>query len=88
MALFGTLTKVGACVGALFLASTFGAKGAPQEAALAAMALAFTLIPYAVFRVQQLTKETERRITHEALVLKALERIEEAVSKGATISQS
>lgn len=81
--IFGTVTKVGAGIGMVLLLATFGAKGAPQEAALAAMALAFTLIPYAVFRVLQITKEKARREVHEARVIKTLELIEEALSKRA-----
>lgn len=81
--IFGTVTKVGAGIGVVLLLATFGAKGAPQEAALAAMALAFTLIPYAVFRVQQITKEKVRREVHEARVIKTLELIEETLSKRA-----
>jgi hypothetical protein len=42
------VTFVGAAIGALFLLATFGANGAPQEAAGAAMAVAFVAIPYCV----------------------------------------
>ncbi|RZJ12180.1 MAG: hypothetical protein EOP39_04280 [Rubrivivax sp.] len=85
MGAFATLTKVGAGIGVLLMLASFGVQGAPQEAALAAMALAFTVIPYAVFRVQQLTAETARREKHETLVLKALDRIEEAAAKHAAV---
>jgi hypothetical protein len=42
------LTFIGAAIGALFLLATFGASGAPQEAAGAALAIAFVAIPYCV----------------------------------------
>lgn len=42
----------GAVIGCFFVAGgLFFAKGAQQEAAAAAMGLAFTVIPYVVFRV-------------------------------------
>ncbi|HYJ30576.1 MAG TPA: hypothetical protein VEW25_09580 [Allosphingosinicella sp.] len=41
-------TFIGAGIGALFLLLAFGATGAPQEAAAAALAVAFTVIPYCV----------------------------------------
>jgi hypothetical protein len=43
------ITYAGAAIGALFLLmATFGANGAPQEAAGAALAIAFVAIPYCV----------------------------------------
>lgn len=41
-------TFIGAAIGALFLLATFEANGAPQEAAGAALAIAFVAIPYCV----------------------------------------
>lgn len=42
----------GAVIGCFFIAGgLFFAKGAPQEAAAAAMGLAFAVIPYVIFRV-------------------------------------
>lgn len=59
-----------AVIGALFLvAAFFFAKGSPQEAALAAMACAFAIIPYVIFRTGQLTQaETDRRAFRKALL--------------------
>lgn len=81
MAFLGTATKIGAGIGALLLIASFGMQGAPQEAALAAMAVAFTFIPYAVFRVQQITRAADERAIFEAKLLKGLERIEEAIRR-------
>ena len=53
MRVFEILTFVGAAVGALFLLMTFGANGAPQEAAGAALAVAFVVIPYCVLSALQ-----------------------------------
>ena len=45
------LTIVFACLGALlFVVTALAAKGAPQEAAGSAMALALTIIPYCFLR--------------------------------------
>lgn len=54
------LTYVGAVVGALFLFATFGATGAPQEAAGAALAIAFVAIPYCVCATVQRRKLISR----------------------------
>lgn len=48
------LVFIGAVIGALCLAASFFMAGAPQQAALAAMACAFAVIPYVLFRVSQL----------------------------------
>lgn len=73
---------IGAVIGALFLLASFvGAKGAPQEAAMAAMASAFAVIPYVIFRVGQLTEaENERRKFQKELLerLDAFERRRES----------
>jgi hypothetical protein len=45
---FEIFTYVGCAIGALLLLSTFAANGAPQEAAGAAMAVAFCVIPYCI----------------------------------------
>ncbi|AEF91078.1 MULTISPECIES: hypothetical protein [Delftia] len=52
---------IGAVMGVFFMLSTIGVQGAPQEAALAAMACAFCIIPYVVFRVRQSAVEEEQR---------------------------
>jgi len=48
------LVFIGAVIGALCLVASFLVSGAPQQAALAAMACAFAIIPYVLFRVSQL----------------------------------
>lgn len=48
MRIFEILTYIGCVIGMLLLFSTFAATGAPQEAAGAAMAVAFCVIPYCV----------------------------------------
>lgn len=53
MQVMSILTIIGALVGALMLAGTFAATGAPQEAAGAAMAVAFVVIPYCVTAMLQ-----------------------------------
>jgi hypothetical protein len=54
------MTFIGAGIGALFLLATFGANGAPQEAAGAAMAIAFVSIPYCVCATVQRRKLISR----------------------------
>ena len=53
-------TFIGAAIGALFLLTTFGANGAPQEAAGAALAIAFVAIPYCVCATVQRRKLISR----------------------------
>ena len=48
MKFFEILTYVGSSLGMLFLMLTFSAKGAPQEAAGAAIAVALAVIPYCI----------------------------------------
>lgn len=49
------VTLISTCVGALFLVFGFSsAKSAPQEAALAAVAMAFAIIPYVFSRSVQI----------------------------------
>ena len=54
------LVFLGVVIGALCLVASFFVSGAPQQAALAAMACAFAIIPYVLFRVSQLA-DSERR---------------------------
>jgi ABC-type spermidine/putrescine transport system permease subunit II len=60
MKVFEILTYIGAAIGLLMLFSTFGASGAPQEAAGAAMAVAWVVIPYCVTSVLQRRKLIEQ----------------------------
>jgi hypothetical protein len=56
MRAFEIITYIGAAIGALLLLATFGANGAPQEAAGAALAIAFVAIPYCVCATLQRRK--------------------------------
>lgn len=82
MDFFGLLTRIGAAVGLLLILAALGANGAPQEAALAAMATAVVVLPYAVYRVLQTRREAERRQVFETRVLKALDVMAEARDRG------
>lgn len=62
------LTYIGAAIGALFLLATFGANGAPQEAAGAALAIAFVAIPYCVCATVQRRKLISRAEASEGSV--------------------
>lgn len=58
MYFMGIVSIIGAVVGGVTLVLGFmGAKSAPQEAAAAAMAVAFAVVPYVIFRVLQLSKQ-------------------------------
>lgn len=63
------LVFLGAVVGAICLAASFFMNGAPQQAALAAMACAFCIIPYVLFRVSQLA-DSDRRSKELIALLK------------------
>lgn len=54
------LVIIGAVLGALCLLFSFVVGGAPQQAAMAATACAFAIIPYVLYRVVQLAA-SERR---------------------------
>lgn len=72
------IVVIGAVIGALFLFATFFiAKGAPQEAAMAAMACAFAVIPYVIFRAGQLTTAENERRAFRAAVLERLDKLTE-----------
>jgi len=68
---------LGAIAGAfwVFMGLSFS-NGAPQEAAAAAMALAFTVIPYALFRVVQLYEARNEEREYRKHVLRRLEALE------------
>ena len=63
------LTALGAILGGFILIlGVAAARGAPQEAASAAMAMAITFIPYALFRLAQLGDSLrEQKRTNELL---------------------
>lgn len=71
------LVIVGAVIGAVILALTFLVpKGAPQEAAMAAMACAFAVIPYVLFRAGQLASADADRKAFQKAVLDRLDRLD------------
>lgn len=67
---------IGAVIGALCLLATFFVNGAPQEAALAAMACAFAVIPYVIFRAGQLTDAENERKKFQRELLERLSALE------------
>ena len=72
------LVMIGALIGALCLFSSFFVGGAPQQAALAAMACAFAIIPYVGFRASQLENDALRNKVFFEHVRKRLEDLIEA----------
>ncbi|WP_159913021.1 hypothetical protein [Pantoea sp. 18069] len=56
-----SLVLIGSFIGGLCLVGSFFVNGAAQQAALAAMACAFAVIPYVGYRVQQLEKAAVQR---------------------------
>lgn len=73
----GFIVILGALIGAAILAgSFFVANGAPQEAAMAAMACAFAVIPYVIFRVRQLSVEEEARYAFRKELLERLDKLQ------------
>ncbi|WP_092000077.1 hypothetical protein [Polaromonas sp. OV174] len=58
MGFFNIVTRIGAVLGAIVLVIGFaGAKGAPQEAAVAALAIALAVIPYVLARCVQMSRD-------------------------------
>lgn len=79
MNFFSIATRIGVAIGVLvLLVGVAGAKGAPQEAAAAGVALALGVLPYVFYRVLQIARETEERNAQNAAVLKRLDALIEA----------
>lgn len=55
------LVFIGALLGVLCLLASFFMPGAPQQAAMAATACAFAIIPYVLFRVQATAQAEDQR---------------------------
>ncbi len=72
------LVLIGAFIGALCLLGSFFVDSAPQQAALAATACAFALIPYVAFRVSQLENAALQKKVFFEHVRKRLEELLEA----------
>ena len=61
MSFFAFLAGVGSVLGGIVLVLGFvTAKGAPQEAAIAALAIALAVLPYVFYRVLQLNSEVNK----------------------------
>ncbi|WP_053842958.1 hypothetical protein [Paracidovorax avenae] len=72
----GFIAFLGALIGALVLAASFFiANGAPQEAAMAAMACAFAVIPYVLFRVRQLSAQEDELHAFRKELMERLDRL-------------
>ena len=75
------MVLIGSAIGALCLLGAFFVNGAPQQAALAAMACAFAVIPYVVFRVSQLEDAALQKKVFFAQMQKRMEELLEAQTK-------
>ncbi len=79
MNFFGMATRVCAFFGAFVLIVGIGsAKGAPQEAAIAGIAIALAVLPYVLFRVMQITEEAAENRVRYLAILKRLDAIADA----------
>nr|WP_326529300.1 hypothetical protein [Rhodoferax sp.] len=79
MNFFSIVTRIGAVIGALVLfAGVSGAKGAPQEAAAAGIAIALGVLPYVMYRVLQLTRDAEEQKAQNKAILQRLDAMIEA----------
>ncbi len=77
MGFFGFLSMVGSVVGALVLVGGLAsAKGAPQEAAVAACAVALAVLPYVFFRVLQLNAQEKQRTAFYEAIRQSLDILE------------
>lgn len=74
---------IGAFLGLLCLIASFFVGGAPQQAALAAMACAFAVIPYVAFRVSQLDDAARKR---DAFYEQMQERMDELIDAQSKVS--
>lgn len=59
------LTVIGAVVGGMFLAGAFAEDSAPKQAASAAMAVAFAIIPYCLARARDKLDTAETKAVTE-----------------------
>lgn len=77
MFFFGFLAVLGSIVGALVLITgVAAAKGAPQEAAAAAIAIAMAVLPYVAFRVFQTISQDKKRAAFYESVQRSLDVLE------------
>lgn len=74
---FGIVAALGSVAGALILVlGMAAAKGAPQEAAIAAMAVAVAVIPYVIFRAVQVIKQAYLTRDFQKELLRRLDALE------------
>ena len=74
MNFFNIVTRIGAVIGVLvLLTGVSGAKGAPQEAAAAGIAIALGVLPYVMYRVLQIAHDAAAQKAHNAAVLQRLD---------------
>lgn len=79
MNFFNIVTRIGAVLGALvLLTGVSGAKGAPQEAAAAAIAIALGVLPYVMYRVLQISRDAEEQKAHNTAILQRIDTLIEA----------
>lgn len=77
------LVLIGAALGGLCLLASFFVNSAPQQAALAATACAFAVIPYVAFRVSQLEAQAlAAKVFREQMTKRIQELIEGQQPKG------
>lgn len=75
------LVFIGAALGALCLLASFMAGSAPQQAAMAATACAFAVIPYVLFRVRQLEDAELQKKVFFTQMQKRMEELVDAQQK-------
>jgi len=76
-----TLVFVGAFIGMLLMIGLFFVNGAPQEAAMAASACAFAIIPYVVYRAIQIEADSLQKKLFFERVQQRLEEVLEETKK-------
>jgi hypothetical protein len=82
MGFLGVVSCIGSILGWLVLVVGFlSAKGAPQEAAVAGLAIALAVLPYTFFRAVQLSTAAKRQAEFQAALLRRLESIENSLDK-------
>ena len=82
MGFLSFLAGLGSVLGALVLVLGFvSAKGAPQEAAVAALAVALAVLPYVFMRAFQVSASMREQREHRRDVLRRLESLETAMDR-------
>ena len=80
MSVLSVITCAGSIVGWLVLVfGLIASKGAPQEAAVAALAAALAILPYTFFRAVQLSAQVKRQTAFQEELIKRLKAIEDSL---------